>query len=320
MSIYGNLVNTHSGPKLIQDLKPGALILTHKRRYKKLLKINYETSNKNFLVKTTCRDTTVTLCYSDKVLTLDGFKQVTELEKNSFIAFAEEISYIDFPGEGGFRDDLTELSFCPFNEGTYDGFPRTRYLLEVEDDHSYCCDGIVIHNHCFGDSYIMTSDEIITVSDAYAKLGDRFLTFDGTSHNNTLVVPRDSPELLAVRIKTHFGAYTVIPADSSLFARNFAKEKTVKALDIKIGDYLLFQKSSGLHLGNTEAQDTDSPKDRLYYAMVLDSPDSPLSSSACETEVLTYYEPVFDIYVSSSRDSSFLCDGFVLKAKPIFPN
>lgn len=141
MSIENNYVNTSSGLKLIQDLRPGDLLLTENRTYRPLLTISEETVNKTITINTVCRSTPIELSLEDYILTLEGLRKSTDSLKGSFLAFAEEVSLLDFPLELEFKDSLKELSFCPFVEARYLGRPRRRFII----DFPFCCNGLLVY-------------------------------------------------------------------------------------------------------------------------------------------------------------------------------
>lgn len=140
-------INTPSGLVKITDLAVGDLVLTHKRRYKKILDIQWEICQLcEVYIK--CRTSSFKIADKTTLLTLEGPKIISELNKfrGYSICLAQEISAIEYPEEPsdlfGEEDGQT---FCPINIiNPADDFCVVYNL--ITNDNSFCFDGIVILN------------------------------------------------------------------------------------------------------------------------------------------------------------------------------
>ena len=141
------LITTGFGyQKKIKDLKPGDKVISYNDSgYSEIDTVNKVFDNgiqECFSIKTTnCNELICTETH--KVLTQDGFKQVSELSDDDWIMAPSRIVYMNDGSKMLVADyiPLKVKSITPVGE-------RHVYDIEVNKNHNYVADGLIVHN-CF---------------------------------------------------------------------------------------------------------------------------------------------------------------------------
>jgi len=187
-------INTPNGGKLIQDIVVGDLVLTHNRKWKPVTNVIVTKDRVDIWeLKVAVRKNSLYLTGDHKVYTNKGWCRVDELnifhhsvaisQENSFVEHRDNDQSIDerFGEEG--------LIFSPIRRVSEVNKISDVYDLTVQDDHSFSCDGIVVHN-CNKSTIDDTLDSILNGAREVGMLSKYGA---GTSVNFSNIRPAGSP-------------------------------------------------------------------------------------------------------------------------------
>ena len=186
-------INTNNGGKQAKDIVVGDMVLTHKNRYRPVTKV-IPTKDKDdiYRLKVSLEIEELYITGNHPVLTQEGWVKVEELNINKhLVAVNNEILKND-------KDHVIDESVVVANDGieyysilSLDKTDRVEdvYDFTVEEDHSFSCAGVIVHN-CFG-SYI--GDSIYDIMSTTAEVGMMSKTGGGTSGYFGAIRPRGAP-------------------------------------------------------------------------------------------------------------------------------
>ena len=186
-------INTKSGGKQAKDIVVGDMVLTHKNRYRPVTKV-IPTKDKGdiYRLKVTLEIDELYITGNHPVLTQEGWVKVEDLNINKhLVAVNNEILKND-------KDHVIDENVSVANDGI-EHYPilslektdkvEDVYDFTVEEDHSFSCAGVIVHN-CFG-SYI--GDSIYDIMNTTAEVGMMSKTGGGTSGYFGAIRPRGAP-------------------------------------------------------------------------------------------------------------------------------
>lgn len=186
-------INTKSGGKQAKDIVVGDMVLTHKNRYRPVTKV-IPTKDKNdiYRLKVSLEIDELYITGNHPVLTQEGWVKVEDLNINKhLVAVNNEILKND-------KDHVIDENVSVANDGI-EHYPilslektdkvEDVYDFTVEEDHSFSCAGVIVHN-CFG-SYI--GDSIYDIMSTTAEVGMMSKTGGGTSGYFGAIRPRGAP-------------------------------------------------------------------------------------------------------------------------------
>lgn len=186
-------INTKSGGKQAKDIVVGDMVLTHKNRYRPVTKV-IPTKDKGdiYRLKVSLEIDELYITGNHPVLTQEGWVKVEELNINKhLVAVNNEILKND-------KDHVIDENVFVANDGieyysilSLEKTDRVEdvYDFTVEEDHSFSCAGVIVHN-CFG-SYI--GDSIYDIMNTTAEVGMMSKTGGGTSGYFGAIRPRGAP-------------------------------------------------------------------------------------------------------------------------------
>lgn len=186
-------INTNNGGKQAKDIVVGDMVLTHKNRYRPVTKV-IPTKDKDdiYRLKVSLEIEELYITGNHPVLTQEGWVKVEDLNINKhLVAVNNEILKND-------KDHVIDESVVVANDGieyysilSLDKTDRVEdvYDFTVEEDHSFSCAGVIVHN-CFG-SYI--GDSIYDIMSTTAEVGMMSKTGGGTSGYFGAIRPRGAP-------------------------------------------------------------------------------------------------------------------------------
>lgn len=186
-------INTKSGGKQAKDIVVGDMVLTHKNRYRPVTKV-IPTKDKGdiYRLKVSLEIDELYITGNHPVLTQEGWVKVEDLDiRKHLVAVNNEILKGD-------KDHVIDESVVVANDGieyysilSLDKTDRVEdvYDFTVEEDHSFSCAGVIVHN-CFG-SYI--GDSIYDIMNTTAEVGMMSKTGGGTSGYFGAIRPRGAP-------------------------------------------------------------------------------------------------------------------------------
>jgi len=186
-------INTNNGGKQAKDIVVGDMVLTHKNRYRPVTKV-IPTKDKGdiYRLKVSLEIDELYITGNHPVLTQEGWVKVEELNINKhLVAVNNEILKND-------KDHVIDENVSVANDGieyysilSLDKTDRVEdvYDFTVEEDHSFSCAGVIVHN-CFG-SYI--GDSIYDIMNTTAEVGMMSKTGGGTSGYFGAIRPRGAP-------------------------------------------------------------------------------------------------------------------------------
>lgn len=186
-------INTKSGGKQAKDIVVGDMVLTHKNRYRPVTKV-IPTKDKGdiYRLKVSLEIDELYITGNHPVLTQEGWVKVEELNINKhLVAVNNEILKND-------KDHVIDENVFVANDGieyysilSLEKTDRVEdvYDFTVEEDHSFSCAGVIVHN-CFG-SYI--GDSIYDIMSTTAEVGMMSKTGGGTSGYFGAIRPRGAP-------------------------------------------------------------------------------------------------------------------------------
>ena len=186
-------INTNNGGKQAKDIVVGDMVLTHKNRYRPVTKV-IPTKDKDdiYRLKVSLEIDELYITGNHPVLTQEGWVKVEDLNINKhLVAVNNEI----LKGE---KDHVIDESVVVANDGieyysilSLDKTDKVEdvYDFTVEEDHSFSCAGVIVHN-CFG-SYI--GDSIYDIMNTTAEVGMMSKTGGGTSGYFGAIRPRGAP-------------------------------------------------------------------------------------------------------------------------------
>ena len=186
-------INTKSGGKQAKDIVVGDMVLTHKNRYRPVTKV-IPTKDKDdiYRLKVSLEIEELYITGNHPVLTQEGWVKVEDLNINKhLVAVNNEILKND-------KDHVIDDNVFVANDGieyysilSLDKTDRVEdvYDFTVEEDHSFSCAGVIVHN-CFG-SYI--GDSIYDIMSTTAEVGMMSKTGGGTSGYFGAIRPRGAP-------------------------------------------------------------------------------------------------------------------------------
>lgn len=171
-------INTNEGGKKAKDIKLGDLVLTHKNRFRKVTDI-IPTKDKGdiYKLKVGTRMTNLYITGNHLVLTNLGWVRVDDLDKDKhLIAVNGEVDHTDKVSysTSGSEDDLT---YCPIHLLEKTDMVEDVYDFTVEEDHSFSCAGVVVHN-CFN-SHV--PDNLDSITSALSEVAIQTKMGGGTS-------------------------------------------------------------------------------------------------------------------------------------------
>lgn len=186
-------INTNNGGKQAKDIVVGDMVLTHKNRYRPVTKV-IPTKDKDdiYRLKVSLEIDELYITGNHPVLTQEGWVKVEELNINKhLVAVNNEILKND-------KDHVIDENVIVANDGieyysilSLDKTDKVEdvYDFTVEEDHSFSCAGVIVHN-CFG-SYI--GDSIYDIMNTTAEVGMMSKTGGGTSGYFGAIRPRGAP-------------------------------------------------------------------------------------------------------------------------------
>ena len=186
-------INTKSGGKQAKDIVVGDMVLTHKNRYRPVTKV-IPTKDKGdiYRLKVSLETDELYITGNHPVLTQEGWVKVENLNINKhLVAVNNEILKND-------KDHVIDENVIVANDGieyysilSLDKTDKVEdvYDFTVEEDHSFSCAGVIVHN-CFG-SYI--GDSIYDIMNTTAEVGMMSKTGGGTSGYFGAIRPRGAP-------------------------------------------------------------------------------------------------------------------------------
>lgn len=186
-------INTNNGGKQAKDIVVGDMVLTHKNRYRPVTKV-IPTKDKDdiYRLKVSLEIDELYITGNHPVLTQEGWVKVEELNINKhLVAVNNEILKGD-------KDHVIDENVVVANDGieyySVISLEKTDkvedvYDFTVEEDHSFSCAGVIVHN-CFG-SYI--GDSIYDIMSTTAEVGMMSKTGGGTSGYFGAIRPRGAP-------------------------------------------------------------------------------------------------------------------------------
>lgn len=186
-------INTNNGGKQAKDIVVGDMVLTHKNRYRPVTKV-IPTKDKDdiYRLKVSLEIDELYITGNHPVLTQEGWVKVEDLNINKhLVAVNNEILNND-------KDHVIDENVSVANDGieyysilSLDKTDRVEdvYDFTVEEDHSFSCAGVIVHN-CFG-SYI--GDSIYDIMNTTAEVGMMSKTGGGTSGYFGAIRPRGAP-------------------------------------------------------------------------------------------------------------------------------
>jgi len=186
-------INTKSGGKQAKDIVVGDMVLTHKNRYRPVTKV-IPTKDKGdiYRLKVSLEIDELYITGNHPVLTQEGWVKVEDLDiQKHLVAVNNEILKND-------KDHVIDENVFVANDGieyysilSFDKTDKVEdvYDFTVEEDHSFSCAGVIVHN-CFG-SYI--GDSIYDIMSTTAEVGMMSKTGGGTSGYFGAIRPRGAP-------------------------------------------------------------------------------------------------------------------------------
>lgn len=186
-------INTNNGGKQAKDIVVGDMVLTHKNRYRPVTKV-IPTKDKGdiYRLKISLEIDELYITGNHPVLTQEGWVKVEDLNINKhLVAVNNEILKND-------KDHVIDENVIVANDGieyysilSLDKTDKVEdvYDFTVEEDHSFSCAGVIVHN-CFG-SYI--GDSIYDIMNTTAEVGMMSKTGGGTSGYFGAIRPRGAP-------------------------------------------------------------------------------------------------------------------------------
>ena len=186
-------INTNNGGKQAKDIVVGDMVLTHKNRYRPVTKV-IPTKDKGdiYRLKVSLEIDELYITGNHPVLTQEGWVKVEDLDiRKHLVAVNNEILKGD-------KDHVIDESMSVVDDGI-EHYPilslektdrvEDVYDFTVEEDHSFSCAGVIVHN-CFG-SYI--GDSIYDIMNTTAEVGMMSKTGGGTSGYFGAIRPRGAP-------------------------------------------------------------------------------------------------------------------------------
>ena len=186
-------INTNNGGKQAKDIVVGDMVLTHKNRYRPVTKV-IPTKDKGdiYRLKVSLEIDELYITGNHPVLTQEGWVKVEDLNINKhLVAVNNEILKND-------KDHVIDENVFVANDGieyysilSLEKTDRVEdvYDFTVEEDHSFSCAGVIVHN-CFG-SFI--GDSIYDIMNTTAEVGMMSKTGGGTSGYFGAIRPRGAP-------------------------------------------------------------------------------------------------------------------------------
>lgn len=169
-------INTIDGGKQAKDIKLGDLVLTHKNRYRPVTAvIPTKQASDIYKLKVSSRMTNLYITGNHPVLTNLGWVRVDELDPDQhFVAVndgSEPTGENNHDAAAGIKwhDGLT---YCPIRVLEKTDRVEDVYDFTVDEDHSFSCAGVVVHN-CFGSAIADNMGSII-FTNAEVKMMNRF--------------------------------------------------------------------------------------------------------------------------------------------------
>lgn len=149
--VAGTLIRTDKGQVPIEDIKVGDMVLTHKSRYQKVVKIGHKPHYRVYKIESEFFDTITctgnhpfyAVKVDDKTYT-PKWIEASKLSKDYLLGIP--INLCDSLILAGAHFVLDDIAWIPFGEiSVVDGM-FTVYNLEVEEDHSYTANTVIVHN------------------------------------------------------------------------------------------------------------------------------------------------------------------------------
>lgn len=143
---------TQNGGKKAKDIKEGDLLLTHLNRFRPVTQV-IKTKDKNDIWKLKLDDVDDTLFITGnhQVLTNQGWIRIEDLNFESHEVAVNMKLY---------SDDYDSLLYSPIKTLERTDKIEDVYDFTVEEDHSFSCAGVVVHN-CFGIELQDQTDDIL---------------------------------------------------------------------------------------------------------------------------------------------------------------
>ena len=145
--VAGTKVYTSDGYKNIEDLKVGDFVLTHKNRYRKISKVGNTLNQQIWELRTLCDKSFyvtgnhpfLVAQVEESHYTDSSFKPVNSLNNEDYLVGFEHIAkYGEFNYSHYIYDKITSIIKTSIFE--------TVYNIEVEEDHTYVVNDIIVHN------------------------------------------------------------------------------------------------------------------------------------------------------------------------------
>ncbi len=139
-------VTTEQGMKRIADLQIGDRVLTHEGRYRPVTELFQRAYSGELLrIKTKQLGTTMEVTPEHPILTPQGWVKAGQLKVGDKVVVAQEVLVMAYAGVAELEatHDYSEI-----HEITAEHFNGTVYNCEVDEDHTYVTEGVVVHN-CF---------------------------------------------------------------------------------------------------------------------------------------------------------------------------
>lgn len=154
-------INTDKGGKQAKDIQIGDMVLTHKNRYRPVTAI-MPTPKKDDIwrLKVGTRMTNLYITGNHLVLTNLGWVRVDELNQESHF-IAVNSSQIDQVDEEYIVEVKDGLTYCRIQTLERTDKVEDVYDFTVEEDHSFSCAGVVVHN-CFNSHMSDSIDSIFS--------------------------------------------------------------------------------------------------------------------------------------------------------------
>ena len=179
-------INTKFGGKQAKDIKLGDEVLTHKGRYRKVIDI-IPTPNKDdiYILKVETRSAPIKITGNHQIKTNLGWVKIEELDLNKHLIAVNGDLENQVYNNGDYclqidkfiKNSNDGLFYCPIISLLKTDLIENVYDFTIEEDHSFCVLGIVVHN-CFN-SHI--SDATESIFDKVGEIGMMSKFGGGTS-------------------------------------------------------------------------------------------------------------------------------------------
>lgn len=230
-------INTDKGGKQAKDIQIGDLVLTHKNRFRKVINV-IPTKDKNDIwkLKVNTRMTNLYITGNHPVLTNLGWVRVDELDVNKHLVAVNadlKYNYPDIRNNTSYNY-ITEdgLMYCPIEVLEKTDKIEDVYDFTVEEDHSFSCAGVVVHN-CFG-VYVGDNVESIILKSAEVALQNKI--GGGTSGTFSDVRPRGSKIQNSGKSNGAVSMMEIYQAVSKIISQPNRRGHFAATLDLSHGD------------------------------------------------------------------------------------